>query len=213
MQGPHPLQLCSLLSVVGKLEKGPFPLPRLPLPADPLRAGAAVPPPGAVLKELGQPGCSHTPSSLGSPTPSSSAQASFTPPACSSPSPSCYRAMPARSGLGLFSPHLTLASGATCTRAPARLVPFRRPTPHPAVSLVSPLRILKGAKNRRGQDPLVVVSPNPACGSRTSASPRPRPLRHVPFITNPVPLPAVSAPLRPHSRGGTSPRLLGGGTM
>lgn len=45
MQGPHPLQLCSLLSVVGKLEKGPFPLPRLPLPADPLRAGAAVPPP------------------------------------------------------------------------------------------------------------------------------------------------------------------------
>lgn len=210
MQGPHPLQLCSLLSVVGKLEKGPFPLPRLPLPADPLRAGAAS---RAVLKELGQPGCSHTPSSLGSPTPSSSAQASFTPPACSSPSPSCYRAMPARSGLGLFSPHLTLASGATCTRAPARLVPFRRPTPHPAVSLVSPLRILKGAKNRRGQDPLVVVSPNPACGSRTSASPCLCPLRHVPFITNPVPLPAVSAPLRPHSRGGTSPRLLGGGTM
>lgn len=213
MQGPHPLQLCSLLSVVGKLEKGPFPLPRLS-PATPSRPSAGW---GCrVLKELGQPGCSHTPSSLGSPTPSSSAQASFTPPACSacsSPSPSCYRAMPARSGLGLFSPHLTLASGASCTRAPARLVPFRRPTPHPAVSLVSPLRILKGAKNRRGQDPLVVVSPNPACGSRTPASPRPRPLRHVPFITNPVPLPAVSAPLRPHSRGGTSPRLLGGGTM
>lgn len=121
--GTPPLQLCSLslLSVVGKLEKGPFPLPRLPLPADPLRAALGPHCPERAPGSLD----AHTLPPLWAPRPprppNSPAQASFTPPACSSPSVlsqgHAQHAHSVRAGPLLSSSDISLG-GYTCARAP-----------------------------------------------------------------------------------------------